>query len=137
MTYRILLVEDNPADIALIRMALEDVSLPVEFEECHDGEAAIAAVARLDAAPTNRHPQLILLDLNLPRVHGSEVLKAVRASAHLAATPVVVLSSSDRPADRTQCQLTGITAYLVKPRGVPELMALAQRLAQILQGTSQ
>lgn len=116
--YSILLVEDNPADIQITRRALRDCKLPVELIVVRDGQDAIDYVMRSGrhaADPNWRQPDLVLLDLNLPRVTGREVLQCVRSHPSLRLVPVVVLSTSNRQEDVLALYAAGANTYLVKP----------------------
>src|ERR1700677_1587070 len=93
LPHAILLVEDNPADIKITQRALRDRGLPVELLVVRDGQEAVEYLLRQGpyATDTNwRSPALILLDLNLPRLTGREVLQRIRGRAELKAVPVVV-----------------------------------------------
>ena len=123
MTNRILLIEDNPSDIELIRTAFEEATVDVDFIIFRDGDEAIAGVQRLATAGTPV-PDLAFLDLNLPRASGHEVLAAIRRQPALAAVPVLVFSTSNHPTDRSRCLAAGASDYLVKPPHFDELLAL-------------
>ena len=129
---RILLVEDNRADIELLRLAFDEANIAVRLDECQDGADAKALMIELSRRPREDLPELILLDLNLPRASGREVLAEARRHPELAHIPVVVLTSSAHPADRAACVALGITGYELKPRSLEELAALATRLVGLL-----
>jgi CheY-like chemotaxis protein len=121
---RVLLAEDNPADVRLIRMALDQAGwaappAAVTTAVVTNGEDAIAS---LSAA----RPDLVILDLNLPRYTGAEVLKFIRRRPQLSGVPVVVLSSS--PEDFMRAQIRGESveadSYLTKPADLDEFLAL-------------
>src|SRR5258708_39025443 len=98
--HAILLVEDNPADVKITQRALKESALPVELIVVRDGQEAVEYLLRegLHACAEGwRGPDLILLDLNLPRLNGLEVLQRIRATPALCAVPVVVLTTSRRP----------------------------------------
>lgn len=82
-------------------------------------------------AGERRRPDLIVLDLNLPKRSGSEVLAAVRNDKDLHDTRVVVLTSSDSPADREECESLGITAYLRKPMSLDEFLDLGAEVVRL------
>jgi CheY-like chemotaxis protein len=92
---RIILVEDNPADVFLIEEALRAHEVSFEITWVRDGEQAIALI---DRGETN-NPELFLLDLNLPRVDGRDVLAKIRRTPGLAKIPVIIMTSSDSPQD--------------------------------------
>ncbi len=105
---RVLLVEDNPADVYLFRRAMERCPAFVDLSVAEDGERA----ARL-LADGHNEPDLIVLDLNLPKLSGLEVLKRFRESGkdHV---PVLIFSSSERPSDIDAALAAGANAYAVK-----------------------
>src|ERR1700730_6275550 len=100
--HAILLVEDNPADIKITERALRESAIPVELLVVRDGQEAVDYLLRKGAHAQSknwRSPDLILLDLNLPRLNGREVLQHIRATPSLRSTPVVVLTTSRRAED--------------------------------------
>lgn len=114
----VLCVEDNSRDVRLIQRAFAQANFPYDLRIVRDGDEALAylrheaAYADPDAAP---RPDLILLDLNLPRLSGHEVLKHCKQDASLREIPVVVLTTSERPEDVRLAYATGANAYLAKP----------------------
>lgn len=114
---QILLAEDNRADVLLVRESLRAHGVLHQLHVVEDGGEALAFLARAVAAgggPQPR-PDLLLLDLDLPRVDGSQVLQQVRGNADFAEIPVIIVSSSDAPADRESVTKLGISAYFHKP----------------------
>jgi two-component system, chemotaxis family, response regulator Rcp1 len=125
---RILLVEDNPADADLTQVAFEAVGTPAEIEVVPNGEEAINYLSRLGSYHDALVPQLVLLDLNLPRVGGFEVLasiKSLQATRHI---PVVVLTSSESSDDIIRSYQLGANCYLTKPFSVGAYREMAKRL---------
>ncbi len=106
---RLLLVEDSPAHAKLMMVQLRSASPPPQVEWVQDGEAA---VQRLCHPPI---PDLILLDLKLPKLDGHEVLKRIKHDARLKRTPVVMVTTSARDEDIAVAYDHGVNAYLVKP----------------------
>src|SRR3954451_14803015 len=90
---RILMVESNPADVLLMRIAFKERSSQVELYAVSDGQQAMDRLAQIADAPEIR-PDLILLDLNLPKLSGHEVLKSVKSDRRTASIPVIIFSSS-------------------------------------------
>jgi CheY-like chemotaxis protein len=125
-----LLVEDNPADVLLIREALEEHSIRADIYVLSDGEKAVRFVENesREVAP----PDLVILDLNLPRKTGREVLQHIRASQTLGKVRVVVLSSSDAPRDMEESFRLGITKYIRKPSSLREFMKIGGVLRELL-----
>jgi DNA-binding response OmpR family regulator len=127
---RLVVIEDNPADMLLLRDALTEAGLKCSLERYTNGEEALQAVASMSEVP-----DLILLDLNLPRVHGFEILKAIRERPLLAGAKVAVLTTSPAPADKLQSQKLGADAYIVKPSGYVEFLArVSTAIKQLLGG---
>jgi two-component system, chemotaxis family, response regulator Rcp1 len=125
----ILLVEDNPADIHIAQRALRDSPFSVELIVARDGQAALDYLLRHGAhatSPTWRRPDLVLLDLNLPRVDGREVLKQIRSHPGLRPIPVVVLSTSHRQEDVQELYLAGANTYIEKPQDYPRFVEVLQ-----------
>ena|SRR5579883_2297384 len=126
----ILLAEDNPADVYLIREALKEHGVDCSIRTASDGrdvlnilEAAGSAASRLD---------LIILDLNLPRHDGIEILQKLRSTENTSHIPVVVLTSSDSPRDRTTATELGATRYVRKPSNLEQFMELGALFKELL-----
>ena len=124
---RVLLVEDNPADVRLLREALADCRVEVDVDVAGDGEQAIRV---LEDGLRGGHqlPDLILLDLNLPRKNGAEVLAEVKSHAGLRRIPVIVLSGSAADQDVRNAYDLHANAYLCKPRDYPGLRQLVAEI---------
>lgn len=129
---RILLAEDNDADVFLIRRALEKQGLRCQLAVARNGEEALRLLQTAEDSPPMDAPQLILLDLNLPRVDGGEVLAHVRKTQAFSETPVIVLTSSDSPRDRELAMRLGANAYFRKPTDLRSFMELGQVIENAL-----
>ena len=105
---RILIVEDNPDDESLTQRGLRNSS--AEIEVARDGALALEALAAME-----RLPDLVLLDLKLPKIDGSEVLRQLRGDARTSRLCVVVFTSSSEPADIARCYALGCNSYVIKP----------------------
>jgi CheY-like chemotaxis protein len=105
-------VEDNPSDVALTRHLFGAVSLPVNLSVAHDGEEAVVLVR---GQADGGGPDLILLDLNLPRMSGLEVLGELKADERLRHIPVIVLTTSSAERDVRSAYSQGANAYVTKP----------------------
>lgn len=126
---KIFLAEDNPADVYLLREALGiNEHDGVELMVVHDGEQAIDFIRRREGFESVPAPDLIVLDLNLPKSDGSEVLRQVRSSEEFRSIPVVILTSSDSPSDRACAEQLGASAYLTKPSDLDAFLALGDQL---------
>ena len=114
----ILLVEDNPDDATLARMALRKVALPVELVVARDGAEALDYLfctgPYADRNP-NIMPGLVLLDLKLPRMNGLEVLRRIRADRRTCSLPVVIMTMSRAERDLAESYRLGVNSYIRKP----------------------
>jgi len=121
---RILLVEDNPNDVELTLKALKENNLANEVVVARDGVEALDYLYRRGqfADRSQGNPAAILLDLNLPRIDGLEVLKKIRSDDQLKLVPVVVLTSSREERDLMEAYKLGANAYVVKPVNFQEFM---------------
>ncbi|MCA9258231.1 MAG: response regulator [Planctomycetales bacterium] len=108
----VLLVEDNPGDVELVRSAMRKWTREVTLQVARDGVEAMEAMEQTDAE--NASFDLILLDLNLPRRSGLETLRLIKSCDRYRATPVVVLTSSTAPNDVTAAYEAGANGYLAK-----------------------
>jgi chemotaxis family two-component system response regulator Rcp1 len=125
---RILLVEDNPADADLTQIAFEAVGTPAEINVLANGEEAINYLSRLGIYRDALVPQLVLLDLNLPRVGGFEVLASIKSLEATRHIPVVVLTSSESSDDIIRSYQLGANCYLTKPFSVGAYREMAKRV---------
>jgi CheY-like chemotaxis protein len=111
----VLLVEDDPGDVLLTKEAFADNKVNNNLNVVNDGEEAVAYLRRQGAHADARRPDLILLDLNLPRKDGREVLRDIKADPDLRAIPVVVLTTSEADEDILQSYDLHANAYVTKP----------------------
>lgn len=128
--FHIIVVEDNEADVFLLRMALEEAGLPCELQVCSDGPDVLRLIDDVDAGSAPL-PDLLLLDLNLPRCGGDRILQRFRQSAKCESTPVIVITSSDSPKDRARAAALGAT-YFRKPADLDEFMKIAEVVQRVL-----
>ena len=131
----ILVIEDNWADVYLIRHCLDEQGEQYRFEVLPDGEAALAFVAEHRTGVRQHEPCVILLDLHLPKYNGIEVLSALKQEPVLSHIHVVVLTSAASPADRAQItELGGICC--LKPSDVDEIRSLTAEIMALCNGRS-
>jgi DNA-binding response OmpR family regulator len=132
----ILLIEDNPADANLIHEALLEHAVRCEVLEIRDGESGVKYFDCLDRneAPC---PDLVILDLNLPRRPGAAVLQRIRASGGCAHVPVIVLTSSNDQKDRDETARLGASLYIQKPAGLDEILQLGALFREVLEKNRQ
>jgi chemotaxis family two-component system response regulator Rcp1 len=128
----VLLADDNPSDVYLIREAMREHAVDCNLHVVSDGREALGIIAgETDDADTTSI-ELIILDLNLPRHDGIEILQKLRESARLEHVPVVVLTSSDSPRDRVLANQLGATRYLRKPSSLEEFLRLGAVFKDLL-----
>lgn len=128
----LLLVEDSPADVYLVREAMKAEGTPFRLQVAEDGEVAMEMLKQVEAQ-TGPQPDVLLLDLNVPRRDGIQILERVRRSEHCRDIPVVVISSSDSPADRQRALALGATQYFRKPSTLDEFMQLGRLVLRVYQ----
>jgi CheY-like chemotaxis protein len=129
--HRIALIEDSDEDVYLIREASRRFPGEIHFVRFATAESAIAGLTKPGSLPLDG----IMLDLNLPRGSGLEVLDAIRRSNGLRSSPVVVLTSSGSARDRAAAEALGIRAYIEKPTGLDDFeRAIGQALDKLLTG---
>lgn len=114
-TWEILLVEDNPADIRLTEEVLSETSLRHVLRVARDGDQALEMIRRTGVYSGQPEPDLVLLDLNLPRKDGRAVLAEVKQDPQLSHIPILVLSTSRADRDVRDCYSLHANAYLQKP----------------------
>lgn len=123
----VLVVEDNPMDVRMIRLALrEEQNWPTDVVVAHDGENAVQYLLRQDPYGGVSKPDMLILDLNLPKRHGTEILQIIRTNKELSSLPVIVLSSSPEDIIRDIVTRSRFTAdlCLTKPVNVKDYLAL-------------
>ena len=112
---RLLLADDNQGDVRLVREALREAGRPVELQVVRNGEEALARLRRLDGQEGAARPDLILLDLNMPRMDGRETLRRLKADQALRAIPIIVFSSSRSAEDVAACYALHANCFVAKP----------------------
>ena len=126
----IVLVEDSPADCYLFQEALKAHSVETDLVVFHDGEDAMSFL--LAAETIEPPPQLFVLDLNLPKVDGFALLQQLRASVRFAHSLVIVLTSSDNPADRAESLKLGATRFVRKAENVTDFLDIGREIKTLL-----
>lgn len=127
----ILLIEDHSPDVFLIERAIRESRVECDVIRCADGEQALAALQRMRSKPDTL-PGLVLLDLNLPRIGGMEILRVIEQDPLLTKLPVAVLTSSQDPRDKDQAMALGAQRFITKPS---ELRAYMQVIGQVVKET--
>jgi len=126
----ILLVEDNEDDRFLTTRAIRKLPFPVNIEIARNGDEALMRIVAATKNPATDLPDVVLLDLQMPKIGGINLLAKIRELFDSSALAVIILSSSDNPSDIAQCTELGICAYLPKPIDLSllqdQLLALAR-----------
>lgn len=112
---RILLVEDNPGDIRLTQEALKESNMEIHLDVVSDGEQALDFLLKRNKYVDANRPHIVLLDLNLPKKNGIEVLKEVKANDNLKRIPIIVLTTSDADHDISKAYNLHANCYILKP----------------------
>ncbi len=127
-----MLAEDNPADILLVGDAINLHNLSAVLHVFENGEQAFRFIENAECDEAAPCPTLALLDLNLPRRSGIEILERIRQSVKCKDMPVVIVSSSDSPEDRAKTAKLGANRYFRKPLGYDDFLKLGQILKDVL-----
>jgi chemotaxis family two-component system response regulator Rcp1 len=126
MSLNVLLVEDNPGDVRLTQEAFRDANITIKLHVANDGVEAMAFLR--SEGPLNPRPALILLDLNLPRMDGREVLALIKEDENLKVIPTVILTTSDAEADIVKSYQLQANCYLSKPVQLDAFEALVKSI---------
>lgn len=126
--HEILLVEDEPADAHLFKAALREGGIHARLHHAADGVAAMSFLNSDDHDGQHPRPDLILLDLNMPRMNGREFLAAIKSEKKLLGIPVVVLTSSDAERDVLSAYALGASGYITKPVDMDRFAAVVHGL---------
>lgn len=123
---RILLVDDDPNDVELIRLALSNYNLVNQIDLAIDGEQALHYLLGQEGVPPRPLPRLVLLDLKLPKVSGIRVLQTLRNHPRTQRLVVVVMTSSQEDSDLNTCYDLGVNSYVVKPLDFQQFLAVSR-----------
>ena len=124
----VLLVEDSPGDVRLTKEAFKDAKVHVNLHVAADGTAAMAFLERHGEHANAPRPDLILLDLNLPKKGGREVLAEIKESPTLKSIPVVILTTSEAEADILQSYQLHANCYITKPVGLDGFLKVVRSI---------
>jgi chemotaxis family two-component system response regulator Rcp1 len=131
--WHILIAEDNKSDVFLIQRALKTSGVRAQVHLVDDGEKAVMFFERADADATAPCPDLILLDINMPRYKGGDILRKLRASSRCKNALVLIVTSSDSSRDREEMDALGANGYFRKPSEFSEFMTLGQMVRDLLE----
>ena len=126
----ILLVEDNPGDVRLTQEALAEANLTNTVTVAGDGVEAMAILRREGEHADATRPDLILLDVNLPKMDGRQVLEGIRGDADLKSIPVVILTSSQAEEDILRAYELNANCYVRKPAGLDEFLKVVRSIKE-------
>lgn len=126
----ILLVEDNPGDVRLLQEAAKETANIPSLQPIPTGEEALELLTKEAEADAPLLPDLVLLDLNLPRMHGCEILKEIRNNGQLKTLPILILTSSEAPDDIQRCYNADANAYLTKPDNLDGFVSLLKTVGE-------
>jgi len=129
----IMLVEDNPGDVRLVQEAFKESQLVYHLNVVSDGIEALAQLRRADRDAQINRPNVILLDLNLPRKNGLEILNEIKSDDSLRDIPIIVLTSSDRDLDVLVAYKRQASAYLLKPTTLGEFDEVIDAIVALCQ----
>jgi len=129
---RILVIEDNGSDVFLLDRALKLQDLRFELVHLMTGGAGLAFIRRQGAFAQAATPDLILVDLNLSKYTGEDILREIRNARHLAGIPVCVWSSSRSPRDEALLKEIGISRFITKPSGLDQFMEIGKIIKDLL-----
>lgn len=132
LVHRIVIIEDNRADVFLIRAAMQAAGLSTNVAVIADGERALEFIDRADVDGSTPCPTLFVLDLNLPKKNGIEILRHIRQSRTCAAALVMIVTSSDSEQDRSLTTALGANAYFRKPSEYEAYMKLGDAIKTLL-----
>lgn len=124
----VLLIEDNPGDVRLLQEAFRELHANIHLRVARDGAEGIEAVEKESVNKTHHSPDLILLDLNLPKISGHDVLARIKSNPHTRCIPVIVLTSSRAEVDVRRAYESHANAYLRKPSSLEGLIAAAEHI---------
>jgi CheY-like chemotaxis protein len=125
---RILLVEDDPGDVLITKEALEDSKILNSLDVVGNGEDALAFLRAEEAYAGAERPDLILLDLNLPRLSGAEVLAEIKSDEALHSIPVVILTTSSAEEDIVRSYHLHANAYVTKPVDLEQFLSVVRQI---------
>lgn len=129
-TIHFLLVEDDDDHAELITLALKRSRMSCQIDRVGDGEQALALLRNEHPFQDAIRPDLILLDLNMPRMNGHEVIEIVKKDAALSMIPIIVLTTSNAEADKVRAYQSHANSYLIKPLNFDQFQGLADKLSE-------
>lgn len=127
---KVLVVEDNPNDVTIVKRAMRKSEVKCELSFARDGEEALNFLYRKGEFEDAPRPDVILLDLNLPKINGLEVLAKIKEDERLRRIPVIVLTISEREEDMVKAYDSGAASYMTKPVDSKDFERLIQTVQE-------
>jgi len=131
---RILVIEDNSSDVFLLDLALNKQAFRFELVHLTNGDDALAFIRRQGSYADAAIPNLILVDLNLSKYSGEDILREIRGASHLSGVPVCVWSSSRSRRDEALLKDLGVSQFITKPSGLDQFMEIGKIIKDLLAG---
>ena len=131
--YKLLVVEDNRGDVGLLEEAFDGAGLRYALTLFLDGEKALSYVESLSERPAEEQPDMLLLDLNLPKIGGLAILEALRRSENGLKIPIVVMTSSASPKDRDRAVALNVDRHFVKPIELEDFLKIGVVVKELLE----
>jgi CheY-like chemotaxis protein len=130
---RVLLTEDDDGHATLIRRNLERIRLKAEIVRLRDGQETLAYLQRQFAGEIRSHPMLLLLDIRMPGIDGTEVLRQIKCDQRMRGLPVYILTTTDNPLEVDRCFELDCNAYVTKPVAYEAFTSAIERLCSFLE----
>jgi chemotaxis family two-component system response regulator Rcp1 len=131
---RIVVIEDNDSDVYLLDRALKMQNFQFEMVHLLNGREALAFIRKEGTYADAPIPDLILMDLNLSKYTGEDILREIRGATHLIGIPVCAWSSSQSAADRSMLKNLGVSQFITKPAGLDQFLAIGKLIKDLLPG---
>lgn len=131
-TFKILLMEDNPADVYLFRESLKAAELKVDLTIIENGADGLAFARREDQYAEYPVPDLAVLDLNLPKIGGVPILEAMRQNKDLEGVPVFIMTSTSGPREKARAMELGIDRFITKPQDLEDFLKIGYLVKETL-----
>jgi len=128
----VIVADDEPSDNLLLALAAQDAEVEMNFTFAEDGEELLQIL--IDRVASGNAPDVVVLDIRMPRCNGLEALEAISLSASLRRIPVVMFTTSRRAADMERGLSLGAARFEIKPSSYPELVAFANELVDVARG---
>jgi CheY-like chemotaxis protein len=125
---RVLLVEDNPGDVVLMQEALEESEIPNQLYIAKDGYEAMEFLYQRGAYVNKPRPDLVLLDLNLPKIDGRELLAVIKKDPDLKKIPIIIITTSQSEEDILMCYTLYANCYVNKPMGLAQFFEMVKKI---------